>query len=210
VSDRRRAWARALYDAAPEASSRAAYGDALALVAAAMRDDPGIHEFLSDPSAPRGEKSRLLEAALPGPASAGEAGKVFGRFCGLLAAKGRIGLVPHIALAYRAIRDADEGIARVEVESAREMPTATLDRIARAWASYSGAKAASATSRVNTDLIAGYRLTAGSLRIDYSLAGRLERLRRELARPLGPAPGSADDAAPSDAASPGGSPRGEG
>jgi F-type H+-transporting ATPase subunit delta len=187
VSDRRRAWARALYDAAPDAAGRAAFGDALDGIAQAMRADRGIHEFFDDPSAPRAQKRLLLEAALP--ASAGAAGtaaaEVFGRFCGLLADKGRIGLVPHIAPAYRAIRDADEGIARVEVEAARVMPAAALDRIARAWAAFSGARTATASSRVNPDLIAGYRLTAGSLRIDYSLAGRLERLRRELARPLG-------------------------
>jgi F-type H+-transporting ATPase subunit delta len=192
VSDRRRAWARALYDAAPDAAGRSAIADALDGIAAAMRSDPGIHEFLEDPSVPREGKRRLLEAALSAPApgaagaGAGGAGAVFGRFCGLLADKGRIALVPQIALAYRAIRDADEGIARVEVESAREVPSAVLDRMARAWASRSGAKSAVAASKVNPDLIAGYRLRAGSLRIDYSLAGRLERLRRELARPLGP------------------------
>jgi F-type H+-transporting ATPase subunit delta len=188
VSDRRRAWARALYDAAPDAAGRSAIADALDGIAAAMRADPGIHEFLEDPSVPREGKRRLLEAALPGAGAGGADGAaaVFGRFCGLLADKGRIALVPHIARSYRAIRDADEGIARVEVESAREVPAAVLDRIARAWASRSGAKSASAASKVNPDLIAGYRLRAGSLRIDYSLAGRLERLRRELARPLGP------------------------
>jgi F-type H+-transporting ATPase subunit delta len=192
VSDRRRAWARALYEAAPDSEGRAAFGDALDGIAAAMRSDRGVHEFFEDPSAPRRRKRELLESALPARAAGAGAGgadgaaAVFGRFCGLLADKGRIGLVPHIARSYRAIRDADEGIARVEVESVREAAAETLDGLARAWAAYTGAKSAVATGRVNSDLIAGYRLTAGSLRIDYSLAGRLERLRRELARPLGP------------------------
>jgi len=200
VSDRRRAWARALYDAAPDSPSRAAFGDALAGVAAAMRADAGVHEFLVDPSASRDDKRRLLEAALSG--ADGPAGAVFGRFCGLLADKGRISLIPHIALTYRAIRDADEGIARVDVEAAREVPAGILDRIARAWAAYVGARTAAATTRVNPDLIAGYRLRAGSLRIDYSLAGRVERLRRELARPLGPSSAGAGGL--------GAAPRGEG
>jgi F-type H+-transporting ATPase subunit delta len=189
VSDRRRAWARALYDAAPDSEGRAAFGAALDGIAAAMRSDLGVHEFLEDPSAPRQRKRELLESALPARTAAGGAdgaAAVFGRFCGLLADKGRIGLIPHIARSYRAIRDADEGIARVEVESVREAAAETLERLARAWAAYAGAKSAVATGRVNSELIAGYRLTAGSLRIDYSLSGRLERLRRELARPLGP------------------------
>lgn len=188
MSDRRRAWARALYDAAPDSASREAFGKALEGLAGAMRSDHSIHEYLVDPSAPRDQKRRLLEAALPGASPSGAAADakaaVFSRFCGLLAAKDRIALVPQIAVAYRTIRDAEEGIARVEIESAREAPTAVIDRIAAAWAARSGARTAVASSRVNPDLIAGYRLRSGSLRIDYSLAGRVERLRRELGRPL--------------------------
>jgi len=190
VSDRRRAWARALYGAAPDSGSREDYGEALEGIALAMRSDASIHEYLVDPSAPRDRKRFLLEAALPAAPSGGPEGaagaraSVFSRFCGLLADKGRIGLVPHIARAYRAIRDADERIARVEIESAREASAAVVERIAAAWAARSGARKAFATARVNPDLIAGYRLRSGSLRIDYSLAGRVERLRRELGRPL--------------------------
>jgi F0F1-type ATP synthase delta subunit len=89
------------------------------------------------------------------------------------------------------MRDADEGIARLEVEAARAVDPAALDRIAKAWSLYSEAKTTRASVRINSALIAGYRLRAGSLRIDYSIAGRLERLRRELARPLGKASASA-------------------
>jgi len=187
VSDRRRAWARALYEAAPDAASRAAYGEALDALAAAMQADLDLHEFLVDPAVSRGRKSSLLEAALApgsGVAVSSEGSAVFSRFCGLLADKHRIALIPQIARTYRAIRDADEKIARVEIESAREIPADVVERIARAWASYSGAKSAVATSRITPALIAGYRLRSGSLCIDYSLAGRAERLRRELARPL--------------------------
>jgi F0F1-type ATP synthase delta subunit len=64
------------------------------------------------------------------------------------------------------------------------MAEEALRRVAAAWTVYAGAVVTQATVRVNPELIAGYRLRAGSLRIDYSIAGRLERLRRELAQPL--------------------------
>jgi F0F1-type ATP synthase delta subunit len=64
------------------------------------------------------------------------------------------------------------------------MADGALERIAAAWTANSGASTTMATVRLNPALIAGYRLRAGSLRIDYSIAGRLERLRREFARPL--------------------------
>jgi ATP synthase F1 delta subunit len=187
VSDRRRAWARALYEAAPDAAARAAFGAALESLAAAMRSDPELHEFLVDPGVSREQKKALLEAALvskpdPGPSSGADA--IFSRFCGLLAAKHRIALIPQIARSYRAIRDADEKIARLEIESARELSTELVERIARAWAKFSGSKSTVATTKINPVLIAGYRLRSGSLCIDYSIAGRAERLRRELARPL--------------------------
>jgi F-type H+-transporting ATPase subunit delta len=187
VPDRRRAWARALFLAAPDRESRSAYADALEALSGAIESDARIREFLTDPSADKKAKGSLLVSALG--AAKGEGAAVFERFCVLLVEKGRIMLLSDIARSYGAFRDADEGLARLEVEAAREVDAAALDRIAKAWSAYSGAKSTRTRVRLNPALIAGYRLRAGSLRIDYSVAGRLERLKRELARPLGQARG---------------------
>jgi F-type H+-transporting ATPase subunit delta len=200
VPDRRRAWARALFLAAPDRDSRAAYGDALEGLTAAFESLPRLRELLAEPASPRADKSAVLSAALD-PALPRASAEVFGRFCAMLVEKNRSTLLPEISRSYSALRDADEGRARLEIEAARTPDAATVERIARAWSAYSGAKSTQTSVRVNQSLIAGYRLRAGSLRIDYSVAGRLERIRRELARPLGPAS--------TDAAS-GGSARGEG
>jgi F-type H+-transporting ATPase subunit delta len=193
VPDRRRAWARALFLAAPDRASRSAFADALGALSSAIEGDPRIREFLADPSRDKRAKASLLRSALDavtGDASGDASGEakgaaVFERFCSLVVDKGRAALLPQIARSYGAMRDADEGIVRLEVEAAREADPAALERIALAWSAYSGAKSTRTSLRVNPALIAGYRLRAGSLRIDYSVAGRLERLRRELARPLG-------------------------
>jgi len=188
VPDRRRAWARALFLAAPDRASGSAYADALGALSSAIEGDPRIREFLADPSRDKKAKASLLRSALD--AATGDAAgvakgaAVFERFC-VVVDKGRTALLPQIARSYGAMRDADEGIVRLEVEAAREADSAALERIARAWSAYSGAKSTRTSLRVNPALIAGYRLRAGSIRIDYSVAGRLERLRRELARPLG-------------------------
>jgi F-type H+-transporting ATPase subunit delta len=205
VPDRRRAWARALFLAAPDRESRAAYADALEAISSTVDVEARFREFLTDPSAPKDAKASILLSALTAGArgSAESPGSaVFGRFCALIVEKGRSALLPQIARAYGALRDADEGIARLEVEAAREVDGGALARIASAWTAYSGSKTTQAHVRVNPVLIAGYRLRAGSLRIDYSIAGRLERLRRELARPLGTPSASAGG--------PGGAARGEG
>jgi F-type H+-transporting ATPase subunit delta len=155
---------------------------------AVERDRP-VHNFLSDPSIPKSAKASVLLSALDAGAASGRA--VFTRFCALIVDKGRSALLPEIARTYCAIRDADEGIARLDIEAAREMAEEALLRVTKAWTVYSGVKTTQGTVRVNPALIAGYRLRAGSLRIDYSIAGRLERLRRELARPLGKSSGMA-------------------
>lgn len=193
MPDRRRAWARALFQAAPDKAARAAYGDALEALASAVEHEKRLREFIIDPSVAKEKKAAVLVVSLgelKGPSA--ECGRaVFGRFCSLLVEKGRAPLLVQIARSYILMRDTDEGIERLEVEAAREVDGAALERIASGWTVYSGAKSTRASVRVNPSLIAGYRLRAGSLRIDYSVAGRLERLRRELAQPLGKFPSGA-------------------
>jgi F-type H+-transporting ATPase subunit delta len=201
VPDRRRAWARALFLAAPDKAARAAYGEALAALASAVEREKRLRDFITDPSIAKGKKAAVLMASLG--ESKGSSAEVFGRFCSLLIEKGRSSLLVQIARSYGAMHDAAEGIERLEIEAAREVDGAALERIAQAWTRYASAKSTRASVRVNPSLIAGYRLRAGSLRIDYSVAGRLERLRRELAQPLGKTSASADVA-------PRGAARGEG
>jgi F-type H+-transporting ATPase subunit delta len=169
--------------AAPGSASRASWADALEGLRAALEGDRRIRNFLSDPSVPKSAKVKVLaSAAAPADGPAGAA--IFERFCALVVDKGRIPLLPQIARSYGEYRDAGEGIARLEIEAARAVADGTLERIAAAWTASSGAKSTLAMVRLNPALIAGYRLRAGSLRIDYSIAGRLERLRREFARPV--------------------------
>ncbi len=202
MPDRRRAWARALFLAAPDRESRAAFAAALEGLGEAIDRDRAIRNFLSDPTVSKADKVSVLAASLAAPKVASVGAASFERFCSLIVEKGRTYLLPQIARTYGALRDADEGIARLDVEAAREMAGEALERVASAWTVYAGASTTRATVRINPELIAGYRLRAGSLRIDYSIAGRLERLRREFALPLGASPGIAGGAS--------GLPRGEG
>ena len=193
MPDRRRAWARALFLAVADRASRAAVAEALEGLSVSVDRDRAIRNFLSDPSVAKADKVSVIAASLgAGPTADGKA--AFERFCALIVEKGRTRLLPEIARSYGALRDADEGIARLDVEAAREMPDEALRRIAAAWTVYAAASITRTTVRVNPGLIAGYRLRAGSLRIDYSIAGRLERLRRELALPLAASPGTAGGA----------------
>ena len=69
---------------------------------------------------------------------------------------------------------------RVELTTAIELSDAEASRIVKQIEDASGRKV-EATRRVDPGLIGGLVLQAGSMRLDSSVRGRLERLRQELA-----------------------------
>ena len=68
----------------------------------------------------------------------------------------------------------------VELTTAHELSDAEFERILGEIEKESGRKV-QATRSVDPDLIGGIVLQAGSMRLDASVRGRLERLRQELA-----------------------------
>lgn len=211
MADARRAWARALRSSAPGPRARAAYAAALDGIALALAREGGegrLELYLEDPAVPAARKAELLSGALDAVNSAGAgdlepgargaveagafgtveagAGEVFSRFLLLLARKGRLGLLREIAATYRRLEDEATGLVRLRVEAAREPAPGLLEAFAAAWAKASGARDCAAELRLEPELVAGYRLRSGSLRIDYSAKGRLERLRAALASAASP------------------------
>ena len=129
MPDRRRAWARALFLAAPDREARASFADALEALAAPIEGSRAFASSSPTPPPQGGEGLRPRRRSRGAPAGR-RARRVFGRFCSLIVDKGRAPLLPQIARSYGAMRDADEGIARLEVEAAREPDGEALDRIA--------------------------------------------------------------------------------
>jgi F-type H+-transporting ATPase subunit delta len=69
----------------------------------------------------------------------------------------------------------------VELTTARELTDAEADSILKQIEEAAGRKV-EATRKVDPALVGGIVLQAGSLRVDASVRGRLERLRTELVR----------------------------
>ena len=184
MPDRRRAWAAALLAAAPDEARREAFGAALEAIAAVLAapgpESRALRDFLRDPAVSRERKARLLaSAAEPRPGEPPD--PVFARFCSLLVGKGRVGLLSAVAASYGAELDRARGEARVLVEAAREPPEGLLRALGEAWAAYSGSRSARVSLRLRPELLAGYRLVSGSIRLDCSLARRAEALGLRLA-----------------------------
>jgi F0F1-type ATP synthase delta subunit len=191
----------------PDGEARGRCAAALEAGAAVLgRDGPGragARAFFKDPALPRAAKAEALAALFPKPAAggAGKAGAAgsstdgvpatdpaaaaFGRFAALLVGSGRAALLPEIAAAYRALLDAEEGLVRIELASARPLAPEAAEAIGAAFAAELGKPRFVLEASRDPALLGGFVLKAGSVRLDRSAAGRLERLRRELARPLG-------------------------
>jgi F-type H+-transporting ATPase subunit delta len=100
-------------------------------------------------------------------------------FVRLLAEKGRAAELGQIAVEFDALVAAEERILDVELTTAYELSDAEfrgiLDRIEKA-----SGRTVQAERKVDPELIGGIVLQAGSMRVDASVRGRLERLRHDL------------------------------
>jgi F-type H+-transporting ATPase subunit delta len=141
--------------------------------AAAVRDVPELRSVLRNPQVDARAKVDVLKELL------GDADELVRNFLLLTAEKGRIGDVEEIA------RELDRLVAReerrldVELTTAYELADEEAADLIRQIEQATGRKV-EATRHVDPSLIGGLVLQAGSLRLDASVRGRLNRLRREL------------------------------
>jgi F-type H+-transporting ATPase subunit delta len=141
--------------------------------AAAVTDVPELRSVLRNPQVDPRTKSRILEDLL------GNADELVRNFLRLTAEKGRIAGIEEIVREFERMVAAEERRLNVELTTAYELSDEEAGEIIKQIEQASGRKV-DATRSVDPDLIGGVVLEAGSLRVDASVRGRLERLRREL------------------------------
>ncbi len=99
----------------------------------------------------------------------------------LIAEKGRAAEFAEIVDELDALVAAEQRILDVELTTATDLSDDEFGRILGRIESASGRKV-QAERKVDPDLIGGIVLQAGSMRLDASVRGRLERLRHDLAQ----------------------------
>ena len=169
-----RMYARALFEAAREKGTVADVRSQLAGLAEALEASPELESFLQNPQLTPGAKADVLGQIAEGSTD------VLRNFLRLIARKGRAGELRVIADEFDALVDAAEGRVAVELTTAFALSDEEARAIVQQIETASG-RSVEATRSVDPDLIGGLILQAGSLRVDASVRGRLERLRRELA-----------------------------
>lgn len=146
----------------------------LAELSGALEASPELAAFLANPQLDPASKADVLAEVSTG------ADPLVRNFLRLVASKGRAGDLRAIADEYDALVDRAEGRITVELTTAYALADDEADAIVAKIEQASG-RTVEATRTVDPDLIGGMILQAGSLRVDASVRGRLERLRRDLA-----------------------------
>ena len=143
-------------------------------LARALEDVPELSALLQNPEIESHMKADVLDKVLGG------ADELVRNFVRLVVEKGRGGEIRDIAAEFDTLVAAEEGVLDVELTTAHELSDADFDRIRTDIEQKSGRKV-QASRTVDPDLIGGIVLQAGSMRLDASVRGRLERLRQQLA-----------------------------
>ena len=169
-----RIYARALFDAAQDAKRVDAVDRDLGAFAEALDGTPELAAFLGNPQIEIAAKIDVVGQLAEG------GDDLVRNTLRLLAEKGRAGEIAQVYAEFRGLVDRAQGRVAVELTTAHELSDDEARTIVGQIEQASG-RTVEATRSVDPSLIGGMILQAGSLRVDASVRGRLERLRRELA-----------------------------
>jgi F-type H+-transporting ATPase subunit delta len=170
-----RIYAEALFGAAKDAGRLAPVHEALGDFAAAAAESHALRSVLKNPQIESHAKAAILADL------AGDSEPLFTNFLRVTAEKGRAGEIEEIAKEFDKLIAAEERRLTVELTTARELSESEAEAILGEIEKHAGRKV-DATRKVDPGLVGGIVLQAGSLRVDASVRGRLERLRTELVK----------------------------
>jgi F-type H+-transporting ATPase subunit delta len=169
-----RTYAQALFDLAKEQDRLDVVREELTDFVATLHEVPELDALLRNPQLDPATKSDVLDKVTA------DSDELVRNFLRVVAARGRGGQIEEIVREFDALYSAEEQVLNVELATAYELSDDDAREIISQIEKASG-RTVEATRSVEPDLIGGIVLKAGSLRVDSSVRGRLNRLRRELA-----------------------------
>lgn len=168
-----RVYANALFEAARDQNKLEPVGEQLAQLVEAEGKVPELRELLRNPQLDPRARRAALDDVLAGSED------LLRNFLLVLADKGRAGQLEEIAKEFERLVAEHEGIVHAELTTAVELSDDEAGKLLQQIEHASGRKVEASRS-VDPDLIGGIVLQVGSHRLDASVRGRLERLRRQL------------------------------
>ena len=168
-----RVYANALFEAARDQNKLEPVGEQLAQLVEAEGNVPELRELLRNPQLDPRARRAALDDVLAG------SDDLLRNFLLVLADKGRAGQLEEIAKEFERLVAEHEGVVHAELTTAVELSDDEAGKLLQQIERASGRKVEASRS-VDPDLIGGIVLQVGSHRLDASVRGRLERLRRQL------------------------------
>jgi F-type H+-transporting ATPase subunit delta len=168
-----RMYARALFDASKERDRLPNVREDLNGFAEALDEVPELDALLRNPQIDPRAKADALEAILEG------VDELVRNFLLVTIEKNRAGELREIHKEFERLVAAEEQRLTVELTTANELTDDEASEIVQQIEKASG-RPVDASRSVDPSLIGGIVLQAGSMRVDASVRGRLERLRRQL------------------------------
>jgi F-type H+-transporting ATPase subunit delta len=168
-----RMYARALFDAAKEKDRLAQVNEDLTGFVDALDEVPELDALLRNPQIDPRAKAETLEAILGG------VDQLVRNFLLVTIEKNRAGELREIRKEFERLVAAEERRLTVELTTAKELTDDEAREIVQQIEKASG-RPVDASRSVDPELIGGIVLQAGSMRVDASVRGRLERLRRQM------------------------------
>ena len=168
-----RVYANALFDAALGEDRLELVREQLAQVVAAEADVPELRELLRNPQLDPHVRAAALEDVLAG------GDELLRNFLLVLVDKGRADRLPEIGEELERLVAEHGGVVHAELTTAVDLGDEEAEKLLDQIEHATGRKV-EATRTVDPELIGGIVLQVGSHRLDASVRGRLERLRREL------------------------------
>ena len=169
-----RKYSKAIFEIAQEDGTLESYGKELASVRKDLFRSDEIRAYFQNPQIQPEAKKQLIEKCFKG-----EISKVVYNFLMLLVDKRRIGIFESIEEDFRTLSNKAQGIVIADVTTARTLGRAQQEKLRSKLANVTGKKV---QLRLHEDkqIIGGVIVKIGDKRVDGSVTGRLESLKREL------------------------------
>ena len=171
-----RNYAEALFELGEKAGQTDQYARLIDAVATAIETSPEVQAALMSPQVPKGEKARMLGAALR------EAPKPFVLFLQAVVKRGRQSLLGEIAREYEALLDIKHNRVRAGVTLARPADEALREQIRQGLSRQLGKDVVAGFS-VDPEILGGAIVRIGTRHYDGSIRRKLTKLWREVLSP---------------------------
>ena len=168
-------YARALFESAIEHDELDLIQEQLAIWADALSENKNLQTFFFSPRFSSAEKKDAIRKIIEG------GNDRFLNFLELLAERHRLPATFRIRRSFDELWREEHKMLTVEVTSAIELDEGLVRSIGERIEERTGRRV-DLTSRVDPDIIGGIVLRVGNKVLDASVQGRLQRLRRQLAR----------------------------